>query len=138
MKILLFFLALTATVSSVHSQTKQRWDPFLDTLQTRTLQWFLDTTPASTGLAPDRWPAVWSPSSIAAVGFALTSYPISAERKLVTRNEAASRVLTTLRFLLHIPQNDRPAGAGGYKGLYYHFINAKTGEREWKHRHHQR
>ncbi|MEO8167656.1 MAG: Tat pathway signal protein, partial [bacterium] len=93
MKTLLLSLALAVSISTTYSQPQQRWDPFLDTLQTRTLQWFLDTTPASTGLAPDRWPAAWSPSSIAAIGFALTSYPIAAERKLVTRREAASRVL---------------------------------------------
>src|SRR5260221_3264044 len=46
-----------------------KWDPFLDTLQERTIRWFLDVMPQKTGLTPDRWPAQWPPSSITAVGF---------------------------------------------------------------------
>jgi len=63
-------------------------DPFLDSLQARTLNFFLETTDPNTGLTPDRWPTP-SPSSIAAVGFALTSYAIAVERELITREEAA-------------------------------------------------
>src|SRR5437867_9608104 len=80
-----------------------QWDPFLDTLQGKTIQWFLDVTPTRTGLTPDRWPAEWSPSSIAAVGFALTTYPIAAERNIISRGEAAQRTLSTLRFFWSLP-----------------------------------
>lgn len=106
------------------------WDPFLDSLQTRTLNFFLETTDRATGLAPDRWPSN-SPSSIAAVGFALTAYPISVERKLITREEAAQRTLNTLRFFWQLPQSDHPA-ASGYKGFFYHFLKMPSGAREWK------
>src|ERR1051326_5292319 len=106
------------------------WDPFLDTLQERTLKWFLDVTPQSTGLTPDRQPTP-SPSSVAAVGFALTAYPIAAERKLITRMEAATRTLTTLRFLWKLPQNDKTSGVSGFRGFYYHFIDTETGLRAW-------
>ena len=41
------------------------------------------------GLVPDRYPVVLS-SSIAAVGFALTAYPIGVERGYVTRRAATS------------------------------------------------
>src|SRR5512143_1221187 len=107
-----------------------RWDPFLDTLQERTIRWFLDVTPERTGLTPDRWPA-WSPSSIAAVGFALTTYPIAAEHALITRAEAARRTLATLRTFRSLPQGKAPAGMGGYKGLFYHFLKNESGAREW-------
>jgi len=108
----------------------EAWDPFLDTLQVRTLRFFLETTDSATGLVPDRWPSP-SPSSIAAVGFALTCYPIAAERQLITRKEAAQRVLNTLRFLFQLPQHDRPQGSAGYKGFFYHFLDMKTGLRAW-------
>ncbi len=107
-----------------------KWDSFLDTLQSRTLQFFLDVTDSTTGLTPDRWPSSYSPSSVAAVGFALTSYPISVERGIITRNQAAQRVLNTLRFLLKLEQSEKP-DASGYKGFYYHFLTIKEGKRTW-------
>ncbi|MEK7729097.1 MAG: glucoamylase family protein [candidate division KSB1 bacterium] len=106
------------------------WDPFLDSLQTRTLKFFLETTDQATGLAPDRWPSQ-SPSSIAAVGFALTCYPIAVERELISRAEAAQRTLNTLRFFYQLPQNDQPE-ASGYKGFFYHFLKMPSGAREWR------
>ena len=109
-----------------------KWDPFLDTLQERTLRFFLETTPRSTGLALDRWPSSWSPSSIAAVGFGLTCYPIAAERKLIDRAEAANRVLSTLKFFHRLPQGLDPETDAGYKGFFYHFLKPSTGLREWK------
>lgn len=104
------------------------WDPFLDTLQTRTLQWFLDVTPPATGLTPDRWPTP-APASIAAVGFALTSYGIACERGLVDRSVAAHRTLRTLSFLSSLPQT-RAQRSAGYNGFFYHFLDS-TGRREW-------
>ena len=107
------------------------WDPFLDTLQQRTIQWFLRATPEATGLTPDRWPSP-SPSSVAAVGFALTVYPIAAEHGMITREEAAARVKKTLDILLHAPQNDsRGAAAAGYRGFFYHFVAVADGTRAW-------
>ncbi|MDZ7288547.1 MAG: Tat pathway signal protein [candidate division KSB1 bacterium] len=106
------------------------WDPFLDTLQARTLKFFLETTDQATGLTPDRWPSP-SPSSVAAVGFALTAYPIAAERQLITRSEAAQRTLNTLRFFWQLPQSDQPDNVAGYKGFFYHFLKIPSGTREW-------
>lgn len=101
---------------------------FLDTLEQRTFQFFWDTADPVTGLIPDRYP---TPSfcSIAAVGFGLASYTIGAERGYVTREQAAERVLKTLRFLEKAPQNGDPKGAAGYKGFFYHFLDMKTGLR---------
>ena len=69
-----------------------------------------------------------APSSIAAVGFALTAYPIAVERKYLPRAEAVRRTLTTLRFFYESPQGKEP-DATGYKGFYYHFLDMKTGRR---------
>jgi hypothetical protein len=115
-----------ATPQTVHS----RWDPFLDTLQHRTIAWFLHVTPASNGLTPDRWPST-SHCSIAAVGFALTVYPIAVERGMLSRQESAKRVLTTLRFFFHAPQGPRSEGISGYRGFFYHFLAVKDGTRAW-------
>lgn len=104
------------------------WDPFLDTLQQRTFQWFWDTTDPMTGLTPDRHPTPTF-SSIAAVGFALTAYPIGVERSFVSRAEAADRVLNTMKFFWHSPQSADPVKATGYKGFYYHFLHLDSGLR---------
>jgi hypothetical protein len=131
MRTILLPLILLLFCSRAGSQEpRHRWDPFLDTLQQRTISWFFDVTPVQTGLTPDRWPTN-SPSSIAAVGFALTTYPIAVERGLMKRSEAVDRTLSTLRFLWSLPQDKTRTGVAGYKGFYYHFIDTKTGLREW-------
>jgi hypothetical protein len=124
-------LALLLPAAALSGTGGRRLDPFLDTLQARTLQYFLQTADSATGLVPDRWPTR-APASVAAVGFALTCYPIAAERGLVPRANAARRTLTTLRFLLHAPQNDARTGATGYRGLFYHFVTIPDATREWK------
>jgi hypothetical protein len=111
--------------------TSVKWDPFLDTLQDHTLRWFLDSTPKSSGLTPDR-SASWSPSSVAAVGFALTCYPIAYERHLITHAEAVESVYNTLRYLWNLPQNDDSVETAGHKGFFYHFLDIRTGRRAWK------
>lgn len=97
-------------------------------VQRRTFQWFWDTTNPENGLVPDRWPTP-SFSSIASVGFGLTAYGVGVERGWITREEAAQRVLTTLRFFLGAKQGDAARGMSGYRGFYYHFLDMKTGER---------
>jgi len=92
----------------------------IDDIQRRTFDWFWETSNAENGLVNDRWPTQ-SFSSIAAVGFGLTAYGIGAERGWVTREQAAQRVLTTLRFF--------EQGVEGYKGFFYHFVDMKTGKR---------
>lgn len=107
-----------------------QWDPFLDTLQVRTLKFFLETTDIETGLTPDRWPTP-APSSIAAVGFALTAYPIAVEHNLIGRDQAVQRVVNTLKYFWQLPQNDQSLETSGYKGFFYHFLNIDTGTRAW-------
>jgi hypothetical protein len=101
---------------------------FLDTLQQRTFRFFWELSDARTGLTPDRAPTK-SFSSVAAVGFALTAYPIGAERGYITRAQARDRVLTTLRFFWNAPQGPAVAGVTGHKGFFYHFLDMETGHR---------
>jgi hypothetical protein len=100
----------------------------LDELQRRTFDFFWETTNPANGLVPDRWPTP-SFSSIAAVGFGLTAYPVGAERGWITREQARDRVLTTLEFLRNAPQGPAATGMTGYKGFYYHFLDMQTGAR---------
>ena len=100
----------------------------VDDLQRRTFQWFWDTTNPANGLVPDRWPSK-SFSSVAAVGFGLTAYPIGVERGWVTREQARDRVLTTLRFFWNAPQGDAASGTSGYRGFFYHFLDMQAGHR---------
>jgi beta-glucosidase len=99
-----------------------------DDIQERTFRFFWELGDARTGLVPDRFPRR-SPSSIAAVGFALTAYPIGVERGYVTRAQARERVLATLRFFDQAPQGAQPTGRTGHRGFFYHFLDMKTGHR---------
>lgn len=101
---------------------------FLDTLSRRTFDFFWETPNPRNGLTPDRWPTK-SFSSVAAVGFALTAYPIGIERGWVTREAARDRVLATLRFFWTAPQGPQGTGVTGYNGFFYHFLDMETGRR---------
>lgn len=103
-------------------------DPLIRDLQERTFRYFWDTTDPETGLAPDRWPTP-SFASIAAVGFALTAYPIGVANGWITREQARTRTLATLRFFATAPQGDGQSDASGYKGFFYHFLGVTKGRR---------
>ncbi|WP_415551451.1 glucoamylase family protein [Komagataeibacter rhaeticus] len=98
-------------------------------LEHRTFQWFWDAGDPRTGLVPDRYPSGQTFSSVASIGFGLTAYGIGATRGYITRAQAATRTLATLRYLLDAPQNDSPDAAAGFHGFYYHFLNRETGLR---------
>lgn len=101
---------------------------FIDDLQHRTFRFFADLTHPVTGLCPDRAPTP-SFASSAATGFGLTAWPIGVERGWITREEGARRALTTLAFLRDAPQDTAAAGAAGWRGFYYHFVDMETGHR---------
>jgi hypothetical protein len=101
---------------------------FVDTLERRTFQFFWDLADSGTGLMPDRWPSRTF-MSVGATGFALTAYPIGAERRYVTRAQAAARTLKALDFLWSSRQDTARVGSTGYNGFFYHFVNFGTGSR---------
>ncbi|MBW8791374.1 MAG: hypothetical protein JF594_27580, partial [Rhizobium leguminosarum] len=70
------------------------------------------------------------PCSIAAVGFALSSYPVGVERLLISREEAAERTVNTLRFFAEARQGGE-RHATGHRGFFYHFLHMDTGHRAW-------
>lgn len=117
-----------ATGVAAKPRHAMRLPALIDDLQERTFRFFWETTNPANGLAPDRWPAK-SFSSIAAVGFALSAYPIGVERGWIGRAAARERTLATLRFLWHAPQGPAPVGMTGHKGFFYHFLDMETGAR---------
>src|SRR5687767_14183494 len=102
-------------------------DKDLARLQHDTFKYFEKEVNSDNGLVADSTKQ-GAPSSIAAVGFGLTAYPIGVERGYVTRNEAIKRCLVTLRFFHDAPQGTGP-DAIGYNGFYYHFLDMQTGKR---------
>jgi hypothetical protein len=128
MKRLLIIIIVGSSVAFAQPHRSAPFDPFLDTLQHRTFNYFWVLTNPANGLTPDRAPAKTF-SSVAAVGFALTAYPIGVERRYVTRVQAAQRALTTIKFFWTAAQSPDRAGATGYKGLFYHFLHMDSGVR---------
>jgi hypothetical protein len=101
----------------------------LDSIQHKTFLFFIIERNAVNGLVKDR-SASWAPASIAAIGFALPSYAIGAERGWITRSEAADITLKILKFFISSVQSP-DANVTGYQGFYYHFLRLNSGTREW-------
>jgi hypothetical protein len=109
-------------------RSSPRQEAFLEQLQRDTFRFFWEATPAGTGLTPDRTPGS-DVSSVAAIGFALTSYLVGVERGYVTRAEASARTLATLETLWQAPQGPASDGVAGHNGLFYHFLDGHDGVR---------
>lgn len=105
---------------------------FLEDLSRRSFDYFWDQADPHTGLVPDRARMDGSPldeshrnvASIAATGFGLTAICIAAERRWIETSRAEDRVRTTLRFFA--------TKAFHKNGWFYHWMDAKTGERRWQ------
>lgn len=105
-------------------------DDLLDGFQRAAFNYFVEHYNPTNGLVADV-SRVGAPASIAVVGFALTSYLVGVERGWMTRAEAATRALTTLRFFGDSDQSQAP-DATGYKGFFYHFLDMTSGRRVWQ------
>ena len=102
----------------------------LEDLQRETFNYFIHDANRVNGLIADKTKP-GAPASIAAVGLALSSYPVGVERRFISRADAVQRTLTTLRFF-HNSIQSTEKDATGYKGFYYHFLDMTTGKRVWK------
>src|ERR1700738_1437794 len=102
-------------------------EEILGELRRVNFNYFLHHVNDQTGLVADKTQP-GSPSSIAVVGMALSTYIVSVERSLLTRHEAVQKTLTVLRFFHSSHQSPEPS-ATGYKGFYYHFLDMQTGRR---------
>jgi len=102
---------------------------FLEELQRDTFNWFWEKAHSTTGLTPDRSTDFSTDNyfiSVAAVGFGLTAYGIGSERGYVTREQAATRVEKALSSLLSGKMGIEKQGTIGYRGWFYHFLDART------------
>jgi len=100
----------------------------LDAIQREAFDYFATLANPVNGLVPDST-RDHSPASIATVGLALSAYLVGVHRGWMSRNEAAQRTLTTLRFFAGSQQGES-AHATGHKGFYYHFLDMETGLRK--------
>jgi hypothetical protein len=104
-------------------------EELLERLQCSAFEYLLEYSNPANGLVADT-SRPGAPASIAVVGFALSCYPVAVEAGWMTRADAASRTLATLRFLQAGEQGEGPR-ATGYRGFYYHFLDMQSGERAW-------
>jgi hypothetical protein len=106
-------------------------DALLEDLSKRSFLFFWEQADPGTGIVRDRARTDGTPApgtsrdvgSIASVGFGLTGLCLAAERGWVPRDAAVDRARVTLRFFARRMENQR--------GWYYHFVNLRTGAREW-------
>lgn len=102
-------------------------DALLDEVERTSFRFFWEQANPETGLVRDRANVVTGKqnplSSIAAVGFGLTAVSIADARGYIPHNQAAERVLHTLRFLWKKLPNHR--------GFFYHWANINTAERQF-------
>jgi len=105
-------------------------DALLERIQRGAFEYFERNTNPRNGLVADTT-REGAPSSIAVVGFALSAYPVGVERGWMTRADAVARTLVTLRFLISSDQSGR-AGATGFNGFYFHFLDMQLGTRVWR------
>ncbi len=105
-------------------------ETLLDRFQEAAFRYFVKCVNRENGLVEDTTRPHY-PSSIAVVGFALTSYAIGVERGWIAREDAAVLTLTALRFFRGSEQSEA-RGATGYKGFYYHFLDTRIGKRVWQ------
>ncbi|HEY2974032.1 MAG TPA: glucoamylase family protein [Pyrinomonadaceae bacterium] len=106
-------------------------EAFLQDLQLRSFNYFWEQGDPQTGLVPDRARMDGSPldenhrnvASIAATGFGLTALCIAADRGWINQSQARERARNTVRFFANRAFQER--------GWFYHWLDAKSGERRW-------
>jgi hypothetical protein len=103
-------------------------DNFLELVERRTFQYFLEGYDPTTGLVLDRL-HFRDMATTAGTGFGLTAKVIGVERGWISREAGEAYVAQVLNTLWNTPQGSQPCGTNGYKGFYYHFLDAKTGLR---------
>jgi hypothetical protein len=104
----------------------------LEDLSRRSFEFFWEQADPSTGIVRDRARANGATlpeshreiGSIASTGFGLTGLCIAADRQWRPAAELKARALMTLRFFADRAINEH--------GWFYHWMNIRTGAREWK------
>ncbi len=101
---------------------------FLELLQATAFDYFWREANPTNGLVKDR-STTNSFCSIAATGFGLTALGIGVDHGWISRAQARTRALTTLRTFWEGPQGPAAAGVIGHRGWFYHFLDMDTATR---------
>ena len=130
-KIALILLLLLVFPSSSGGVSLSPGDEeFLDMVQRQTFNYFLECTNRENGLVMDRAPNFeksrfeYAPATIAGVGFGLCALGVGAERGWISKPEAETITLTTLKSFYSMLADTH--------GFFYHFVDMRTGERVWE------
>jgi hypothetical protein len=102
-------------------------EAILDKLQLQSFSYLWNEANPEKGLVAEKSAPDW-PASTAVTGLAITGYPVAVERGFISRNEAAERVLATLRFFMNSRHGQEPE-ATGFRGFYYHLLDVSKGRR---------
>lgn len=123
-------IATLAAVTLLSTAPNVRGQALLDNLSKKAVRYFWEQTDPGTGLNRDRGPNQKGGkennaniSSIASTGYALAAYAIGIERGWLERKPAVERARLTLKTVL--------TKLEGRNGWYFHFVDWKTGKREW-------
>lgn len=103
-------------------------DSTLNRIQGDAYDYFQRELNPANGLVRDKNAVSW-PASIAVTGLALAAYPVAVTRGDLSRTDASTHALTTLRFLWSLPQGTQPT-ASGHRGFFYHFLDMEHGLRD--------
>ena len=100
---------------------------FLENIQHKAFDYFWDGFDPVTGLIVDKTKG--TRTSIANTGFGLSAYVVGIENGWVTKEEAYRRILITLNSYYKNPDDATDLCVEGKYGLFYHFVDTKTGKR---------
>ena len=133
----MFALLAICTIALVSVPSAQQAAPgrdsavFLEDLSKRTFMFFWEQADPGTGIIRDRSRTDGTPTeraghigSIAAVGFGLSGMCVAAEHGWLPHDQLLERTRTTLLFFAEKMTHER--------GWFFHFINLRTGAREWQ------
>ncbi len=118
----------TEVVDHEDDKLRQADENMLEQLQMAHFRYFQEYSHPTTGLTLDR-SRTGAPSSVAATGFALTAFPVAAQRGWITRKEAADHALKVMRTLWNAPQGEDPTTTSGKFGFFFHFMHWDTATR---------
>lgn len=104
-------------------------DEFLDMIEKKAFDFFLDHQSLGTGLFSDTTGG--GDASIASTGFGIAALCIGAERGWISKYDAQKRVMLALNAFLPKAGNEESMAEGRY-GFFYHFLNINTGKRAGK------
>ncbi len=102
---------------------------FLNLIEKRTFNYFNECVNDVTGLSFDRANFL-DLASVAGTGFSLGATVIAVERGWISQEDAENFIIKVLSNLWNSPQGNLTSGISGYKGFFYHFLEADTGLRK--------